>query len=695
MEEIKSPHKSIEERTQMAFQINIQRNAYPRGPVKRYPFSTLKKLMDDAPEILGLPAAVKKIFNEQGQKVTSEEMFKHNNLYFFSCGEGFEHGINVAKKNKKPKPVVPEEEKATFYENAIQQNKEKEAKKKAEEEKLALQSMEKKKIQERRERETASFNRLIALSGKTVQETFIESTLSAFASTEPDKKAKLQKFEQLSTMTKNTQYYNFINQLVTMQLAPTFGSTELQDEVDMFFIDMLKGLTLDEMSFIITGLPQTGKSTVLYSLATILFRKIQQSSANDTFLFLPLNPEKLTLELGSIKQLYNIMITTTMTSARYANYAIAPFIPELCQWFCSITTQPVLPSFPQVPSHVHGIDFKAIQQLGHKLFENLKDKEGMDKFLKTITKFPLDFAKAIGLKGVFFIIDHFEYFDVEFYDEQMFPDSLKPVRLAPLICSAISKQKYIVSCQTENLFSQAFTCEGATPIDTEGIISQFTDERVLTVKPMNFTISLKDCNGCPGIISAFEKTADLAENVNKEPQQNKKVKIQSAVQRSRYIILKKQLMHLLKCLAATENDNFTLERLNSIDDTKITVTVEGQKNSQKEEQNENDTITENKAPASLPSPKKAEEKTIDPKQAPASLQVKSPSPIKSAGSSPSKLVENPSPKQSPINPQPQKSPDTVNKTKPVRNITPKKEKPAPLKHKSSVVIDDNDDDDSD
>ncbi|EAY12611.1 hypothetical protein TVAG_074390 [Trichomonas vaginalis G3] len=180
--------------------------------------------------------------------------------------------------------------------------------KKQEEEDREKEKQATKSPDSKKEKELASFNRLIAISNKTVREAYLESTLATFASTEPDQKAKLTKFEQLSNLSKNASYYDFINHLVTNQMAPSYGNSELQDEVESWCMDSLMQLSAKDINFIISGFPSTGKSSTLYSLSTILFRKIQQSASNGTFLFFPMNFQKYTLEFNSITQIYLLQI---------------------------------------------------------------------------------------------------------------------------------------------------------------------------------------------------------------------------------------------------------------------------------------------------------------------------------------------------------------------------------------------------
>ena len=650
----KSP-RSIHELSIKGFNIQIQRNAYPRGSVMKYIFSNIDNLLVDATRILKLPSQAVKVFSEDGKRVKDRESVEKGKLYYISCGEDFASGVNVSQKLKqKPKSGEEEEDEGpqTFYEQTIQQNKEKEAQKALENQ--AEQKPEKTKQEIKKEKEAAAFNRLLALSNKTVQEAFIESTLAAFASTEPKQKSELQNYSQLATLTKNTQYYDFINQLITNQLAPTFATTKLQDEIDMFFIDMLKSISMDKLQFIITGYPQTGKSSVLYSLSTILLRKIQQSSANNKFLFFPINAEKLTLELASVTQTYNVWVTTTLTAARYSNYAIAPCNPSLLQWFCSIPVTPVLASFPIVSHtpnaedkiHIHGVDLNAIQALGQKIFTISHNKAGLEEFVNAIVEFPREFAAAIGLTDVFYIIDHFEYLDVAYRDVPLFSEYLKTVQLAPLVCNVLSPAKFVVSCETEPLFAKAFTCEEATPIDTEGIIESNPDTRKLTILPMKLTLTTEDCKGCPGILAQFTKVADLASNIGKEPAQNKGVKARTSIARSRYLLLKKQLLYLIKTIALIGNERISLNTLNIIDDANIEVKVE-----KTEEQTQQETAT----PAKSASPAKPS----------------SPSPAQKAPTSQKSPIQViPPAEQPPTSLQPQKKPS---------------EAPTPVKNKAKSV----------
>ncbi|EAY14355.1 hypothetical protein TVAG_026760 [Trichomonas vaginalis G3] len=604
-----SPRKNLADRSLHGFIINIQKNAYPRGNQMRYCFNTIDKLKLDAVKILSLPSKVEKIFDETGKAVTSADQVKEKGLYYISCGEKYASGMPSPRSKSREVFTLTEEEEEepervqTSFEASVAENIAKKQQEAAEKEKQAAKSPDIKK-----EKEMASFNRLIAISNKSVQEAYLESTLAAFASTEPDQKAKLTKFDQLSNLSKNTAYYDFINHLVTNQMAPNYGTSELQDEVDAWCMDALNQLTISDINFIISGLPSTGKSSTLYSLSTILFRKIQQSSANGSFLFFPLNFEKLTLEFNSIKQIYNVFVTNTLNAARYSNYAIAPFVSSLCQWFISIPTANVFPSFPQMPEHVHGIDFKAIRALGQSIFDICKVKSNLQKFIGAITDFPANFAQTIGLPTVLFILDHFDYCDVEALDESMFPDSIYSVKFAPEICRSISGQKYLVSCENEQAFAQCFTCEGATPIDTEGICRSHVDGRTLTVKPMKIELTIEDCIGAPGIIAAFEHVCDLAAKVNTDPAQPKGIKIMSAVSRSRKYILKREVMRLFKVLFGAGNNKVTLDTLNDLEDSDLIVNVDGEKNpqgeegqNQEEEDGEETTKTANSRVQSSPS----------------------------------------------------------------------------------------------
>ena len=203
-----SPRKNLADRSLHGFIINIQKNAYPRGNQMRYCFNTIDKLKLDAVKILSLPSKVEKIFDETGKAVTSADQVKEKGLYSISCGEKYASGMPSPRSKSREVFTLTEEEEEepervqTSFEASVAENIAKKQQEAAEKEKQAAKSPDIKK-----EKEMASFNRLIAISNKSVQEAYLESTLAAFASTEPDQKAKLTKFDQLSNLSKNTAYY--------------------------------------------------------------------------------------------------------------------------------------------------------------------------------------------------------------------------------------------------------------------------------------------------------------------------------------------------------------------------------------------------------------------------------------------------------------------------------------------------------
>ncbi|OHS93488.1 hypothetical protein TRFO_40217 [Tritrichomonas foetus] len=585
--------KPLHERSMRGKLIYIAKNAYPRDNFKRYKFTSLDKLLSESMTLVGLNEHAKKIYKEDGTVVKDETDILDGQKYLISCGEKYNYGFPSPGRKSSPikKDVPPEEV-------------EDKSPAKPDEPPKSKEQIKFEKKQQRFQKEVLSFQRILAVSPKTVEETLHHATSSVFQSLLENQRRRLPNYYQLQEIHDSTQQGRFISHLIDQKICPS--SNDILAEVDDWTINFLKAASLDELKYVITGPRQSGKTTLLYTISSILFRKLQISEEASNYLFFPMNFEYQTLELSNHSNLLKLFISTAFDALEYCNFALLPYVQQLRKWFI-MTVYGAQLQFPNGITQVGNVDVNALTALSKGLGTALKGQgqNGLQNFIQKVCEFPALFAKALGFTDVIFILDSFEYCDFFFTpNDEVFPESLKPVSLSQTLCESLMNNSslYLISLQDEQHFMECFSCDDAALIDTEGLLRGITSPSEIIVRQPPLRLGIDDCLGCPGYISMFEKLCNMARAMQLNAAATSQYSlIRTQADLSRMKVVKQELVRLCHLLMYSGSELITKELLNTILAEEILVVTMNEKeekeNDDKEEeeknQKENHESTEN------------------------------------------------------------------------------------------------------
>lgn len=571
--------KPLHERSLNGFSIYINKNAYPRDlKPKLYRFKTFDKLLSESMNVLNLNSKATKIFTDKGVLVNGNDDIKEGQTYYVSCGEKFNYGMPSPVK-KRPLSQIDRSPQQSKVEEKEQEEKEPPPPTKTKEQ-IALEKKRQFFLKEQN-----SFNRTMVMAQRTLEEALRVATSSVFEQLGENQRIRLPNWYSVQTIHDDTQFSLFQRSLINQKICPS--SNEVLPELDSWVLDSLKNISLNELKLVLAGPRQSGKTTLLYSLATLLLRKLQVSDSANSYLLFPLNFEFQTLELNDHNQLLRLFIKIAFDSLEYSCLPLVPYLQQLRKWFImTVYGSPI--QFPTPITGIHSADSTpeqiyprvnaaSIKSLAKSIGDAIKGtgRDGLEKFLQAVVELPYNLAKAVGLNGVIYILDSFEYSDYYYTPcENCFPESLKPISLSRFICNELNKKDvfYLVSFQEEEHFMECFSSNDAALIDTVGLLRDVTYSAEIIVRKPPLRIGFEDCLGCPGYINKFDKLCNLvrAMNINSSTtSQYAPMKTSSDMSRAK--VVKQEMIRFCQLLHKGGSEIVTEDVLNSMFEEELLV----------------------------------------------------------------------------------------------------------------------------
>ncbi|KAH0786383.1 hypothetical protein GPJ56_009769 [Histomonas meleagridis] len=582
--------RSLLNLSQKGVTIRLVKNALPRDEPRRYRVLFFDKILDDAFKILKMPSYPKKLYDEDGNLINSFDQLKEQQLVYVSAGERFVKKEDTKPKKKKLNYVFTKRSNSDSDDDTNHNKNDPQLDSKSVTSKVSNAELKKQQV-------LNSFHRMIATSSSTSETSINESISSVFSSLTNGQKKQLSNLESIQLIHNDTQLLAFQSHLIRTRIATT---PQIMKEVQEWSIDLFNEISPKDIKFVITGPRQSGKTTMLFTAATTLLRKLQISQVANKYLLFPLNFESELLSTENPFLLQQLLLTTVFDSIRYSNYSLLPYVQPLQQWFSVISSGGHV-KFPTILTQYPHFNFDKIKSLAKDLSLAVKDKttNGLDQYVQLILRIPKIFAESCGFLDVIYIIDSFEYCNVKYLpNNKHFSTSTKEAVLPDLFCNEMTKSMYIISCKSEEQFLQCFKCQDATFIDSEGIVKNVLVPYRIAMYNPNLLFTIDNCMGCCGFISRYIKVCELFKLV----QSNASIKkpysmIKAKTDLSRLKIAKRELKKLLVLLYEAGCKIIKPEMLNEInclDDSTTIKIIEKEinnKNDNEEEEEEIEVIT--------------------------------------------------------------------------------------------------------
>jgi hypothetical protein len=293
---------------------------------------------------------------------------------------------------------------------------------------------------------------------------------------------------------------------------------------------------------------------------------MQVSQEASSWLIFPLNFEIVHPQLHGHERLLRLFLSVTFQSLEYSSLRMLPYLDSFRKWFILSSFGASLPP-PKDLETCPFLKIGDITSLAHNLHQSLiADKDNsLTEFVSSVFSFPQRFAIALGLKGVIFVLDAFDYTNVVLDpSDAAFGASLKSVRLSDALSLALNDSPYIISLKNERDFLECFAGSNAALLTTEGVIQAATEQEIVVRNPA-LRIRIEDCRGCPGFVVAFKAlVARIKAAGNHAAYPSPYSRVNTAADLSRQKVIRLELVHLVGLLMAAGIDEFPREIVNEL-----------------------------------------------------------------------------------------------------------------------------------
>lgn len=555
---VDKPKRSFESKT-----LRLFTNVYPvagSGKIYHTKQEGLPALLREATGLLHLSSQAQIAYTEEGDIIDDLSYLDNGSVVYISCGEPCAYVDFKAKHSVSPSKAGSTNIKTNNLEHVS--------------------------------------NHLIAMSSFPVEENMLAARLAVFASMPLQEKLALKTYDSLKEQMYEYMVHGLCGHLATEMICPVVANSVVEKPMKLFAAENLKGVTLNDIKYAITGPRLSGKTSILYYMAAIFMRKLILCGETANFLMFPINFQLHDIVIDQPRELYELFIETAFTASRYCQLSFLPCAQSLRQWFLNIAT---IKPFRKIPQ-IEGVDLKSLTDIGQQFyncFNSNRPERSYTQLCDLLVQFPNIFAKAIGLERAILILDHYE----EAGDV-----------LGVALTNNLSNYLYFVSSQFDKDFYEIFKVIECKFVYTDKAIT-VQENRILSIPESILQISIDDCLGCPGFISAFLKICSLLEKSSRTTARPAKfASIRTKTDLSRKFQIRQETAKLCISLKAAENKKFNESILNLICDFDERITIQFLDTSKPKPAPAKAKGASPKAQPKKPSPKKEVQKPIAQKE---------------------------------------------------------------------------------
>jgi hypothetical protein len=278
----------------------------------------------------------------------------------------------------------------------------------------------------------ARYHQLLAVLPGSMDEHIRDSLLATYATMDPEARAGLKDARVYEQVLFATQINLFSHQLVSQSICSVYPSSPIDSQISEWAFNLFEGTPIDTVQLAISEPRSSGKTTLLSKAVEVLYRKVQRSNEPDSYLIFPLNMELHHLYLDDPRQFYLAVIAILFDTIRYTRFELFPFWLQLPEWFLYAPWLGTMSKMPDGLDVLQRVDVDALANLGRSCQAAFHQSWVLAEFTDFIFSLPAQFAAALKMKSVVYVVDHFDLIDPDF---------------APPICAQLRKSLFLVAAQ--------------------------------------------------------------------------------------------------------------------------------------------------------------------------------------------------------------------------------------------------------
>jgi len=467
--------------------IYLKKNSFPQGESRRYRAVQFQDMLFDSTKILGLNSKAKKIFSSKGDIITNIAQLIEYDTYYVSSGEIFNIGPSPRKITQKDviaaiqaekaskNPIIPQHSVFSLYLKEI--NDMKKDKESIEEDKTHIIC----------NKATHILPDISLKTAITISKCIADMMSTSSMSDEEN--------ETIFDTIRKLQFHFFNIHLFTKGIFSKINNESLRHLLEDEIFNVINNKELNEIAISIVGPKCSGKTSLLYHMATVTYRKIQVSKQSSQVFVFPMCSSKLNLldPYILLKDIFDICIQ----SSQIREIEIYPYTDSIKKWFYDQIQSIVCIPVPEKLRNNQFINLKEFIPLFRKIQILMKQRDGYEEFLETAFSIPQIFCKSIDCERVFYVIDDYNSLNVELPRSEFFPDSHKRIVAINLLNKILKGSSFIVSTLGS---SESLIPHTSVIVSTEGFIKI---QKEMHISFSNHSLTLSKCNGCPGYIDTF------------------------------------------------------------------------------------------------------------------------------------------------------------------------------------------------
>jgi hypothetical protein len=137
--------------------------------------------------------------------------------------------------------------------------------------------------------EDARLYQLLAALPGTVEDHLRDSLLATYLSLDEKSRLNYPDAAVCEAMLRRTQRHLFNEQLISQRICTQLATSGIEPQLQEWSINLVSDLPVNKVRFFISGDHLSGKTMLLSSTATSLYRRVQSSAERDNYLFFPWN----------------------------------------------------------------------------------------------------------------------------------------------------------------------------------------------------------------------------------------------------------------------------------------------------------------------------------------------------------------------------------------------------------------------
>jgi hypothetical protein len=345
-------------------------------------------------------------------------------------------------------------------------------------------------------------------SSLSMSDQFLASVACLYSFLSPDQQKALANPDQFAAFASTFSSAKAVEALVHQSIG--FCQTlDFGDIMKQKSANALASVESTRWRFVVDGPPHSGRSTILGLLAKEAIHKLSASSRLSHNFVFAVNWESAVQRLTNLLSLYEFIATQVVSQLTWQCPRILPVQSSLLNWFLGIPASASLSVLPLTITNMPLFPLAAVEVLGKRVLQALKNEDNPDEFADAIAMFPSGLAACFGFETSLYVYDHLDLLDQKIGGTNA---------VLTGIVRYFGGNFFLISTKLQRFAATRLTGIDFEAVHTEGFLDRQLTEgtRIVSCWKPSFSIQIDACGGCPAFVHQFLAIVKCLEEIEQE-----------------------------------------------------------------------------------------------------------------------------------------------------------------------------------